>query len=180
MTVSHTTRNFPQSKLSTFLIIPSPHVQTHSAAPILFSDPKISPFLGSTEIKFHTHNTTGKFIVSRILFCAPCGRRRRKKKKIRNRKGDNILRISTAVNFFVNVISTLLLPFPYIWALAEFERTSWLVWFVLISGHWAWTTVRSFGAGAGRWIFWHVSGKIHFMLFVFLFWLRLLSLLNSK
>ena len=59
------------------------------------------------------------------------------KKKIQNRKGDNILQISTAVNFFVNVISTLLVPFPYIRALTEFERTSWLVWFVLISGHWA-------------------------------------------
>lgn len=73
-----------------------------------------------------------------------------KKKKIWNRKGDNILQISTAVNFSVKVISTLLVPFPNIWALTEFERTSWSVWFVLISGHWALTTVRSFGAGAGR------------------------------
>lgn len=37
-------------------------------------------FLGSIETKFHTHNTTDKFTVSRILFCAPCGRRWSKKK----------------------------------------------------------------------------------------------------
>jgi hypothetical protein len=30
------------------------------------------------------------------------------------------------INFFVNVISNFLVPFPYIWALAEFEKTSWL------------------------------------------------------
>jgi hypothetical protein len=50
-----------------------------------------------------------------------------KKKTIWNRKGDHILQIPTVVNFFVNVISTFLVPFPYIWALTEFERTFWLV-----------------------------------------------------
>jgi hypothetical protein len=145
-------------KLPTIQILHLPHnsfstVQKHSSAPFSRTIRMFVLSLGVYQTKFHTHNTTGKVIVSRILLCAPYGRRRGwKKKTIRNRKGDNILQISTVVYFFVNVISAILVPFPYIWALTGFERTFWLVWFVLLSGQWAWTTVTSFGAEAWRWI----------------------------